>query len=79
MGALGALNEDTTQKNKTVISNSEGSSVIGASLLFSMTAVLSSVQTALLNRILNGRYVSIELRYLAQCFLKRSRSTEIMH
>ena len=40
MGALGALNEDTTQKNKTVISNSEGSSIIGASFLFSMAAVL---------------------------------------
>lgn len=40
MGALGALNEDTTQKNKTVYNNSEGSSIIGASFLFSMAAVL---------------------------------------
>lgn len=34
MVALGALNEDTTQKNKTVNNNQEGSSVIGTSLFY---------------------------------------------
>ena len=65
MGDLGTLNKDTTQKNKTVNSNSEGSSVIRASLF-------------LHSKILNGRYissdqgstatVSIELRYYILVF-----------
>ena len=39
MVALGALNEDTTQKNKTVNNNQEGSSVIGASLFYILVCV----------------------------------------
>lgn len=72
MGVLGTLNEDTTQKNKTVYNNSEGSSVIGASLF-------------LHSKILNGRYissdqgstatVSIELRYYILVLLSLQPST----